>query len=75
MHVDTTNYPFEVQAFHFNFSKLYFDDSYEQNYYNSEDNVTDNFVSNGEWLFNYQRGQAMSRYTRSQYRNGKYSET
>ena len=44
VHVDTTNYPFEVQVFRFNFSKLYFDDSYEQNYYNSEDNVTDIFV-------------------------------
>ena len=75
VHVDTTNYPFEVQVFRFIFSKLYFDDSYEQNYYNSEDNVTDNFAANGEWLFNYQRGQAMRRYTRSQYRNGKYSET
>jgi hypothetical protein len=30
--VDTTYYPFEVQAFHFNFSKLYFDDIYQQNY-------------------------------------------
>jgi hypothetical protein len=32
VHVDTTNYPFEVQVFRFNFSKLYFDDTYQQNY-------------------------------------------
>jgi hypothetical protein len=75
VHVDTTNYPFEVQTFHFNFSELYFDDSYEQNYYNSEDNVTDIVLSNGEWVFNDQRGQTMRIYTKSQYRNGKYSET
>jgi hypothetical protein len=71
VHVDTTNYPFEVQVFRFTFSTLYFDDSYEQNYYNSEDNVTDNVVSNGEWVFNDQRGQTMRIYTKSQYRNRK----
>lgn len=29
--VDTTHYPFEVQVFLFNFSKLYFDVTYQQN--------------------------------------------
>ena len=71
VHVDTTNYPFEVQVFRFNFSKLYFDDTYQQNYYNSEDNVIVNFVSNGEWVFNYQRGQTMRRYTEAHDRNRK----
>jgi hypothetical protein len=71
VHVDTTNYPFEVQVFRFNFSKLYFDDTYQQNYFSSEDNVTDNFVSNGEWVFNYQRGQTMRTYTEAHNRNGK----
>jgi hypothetical protein len=62
VHVVTTNYPFEVQVFRFNFSKLYFDDTYQQNYYSSEDNATDNFVSNGEWVFNDQRGETMKAY-------------
>jgi len=71
VYVKTTYYPFDVQAFDFNFSKLYFDDTYQQNYYSSEDNVTDNFVSNGEWVFNYQRGQTMRRYTEAHDRNRK----
>ena len=70
VHVDTTNYPFEVQTFHFNFSKLYFDDTYQQNYYNSEDNVIVNFVSNGEWVFNHHRGQTTKTYTEVHNRNG-----
>jgi len=60
--VDTTYYPFEVQVFLFNFSKLYFDDTYQQNYYSSKDNVTEHFVSNGEWVFNHQREQTMKAY-------------
>ena len=71
VYVHTTYYPFEVQGFHFNFSKLYFDDTYQQNYFSSEDNVIVNFVSNGEWVFNYQRGQTMRRCIKAQYRNGK----
>ena len=76
MHVDTTFYPFEVQVFRFNFSKLYFDDSYQRNYYNSEDNVTENydthnFVSNGEWDFDYQRGKSKRIYIEEHGRNGK----
>ena len=69
--VDTTNYPFESQTFQFNFSKLYYDDIYQRNYHNSENHATDNFVSNGEWNFNYLRGQTMMRNIKAQYRNGK----
>ena len=71
VYVKTTYYPFEVQVFHFNFSKLHFDDTYQQNNYSSEDNVTDNFVSNGEWVFNDQRGQTMRRYIEAHDRNRK----
>ena len=71
VHVDTTNYPFEVQVFRFNFSKLYFDDKYQQNYYSSEDNAIANFVSNGEWVFNCQRWQTTRTYIEPNDRNGK----
>ena len=56
VYVKTTYYPFEVQVFRFNFSKLYFDDSYQQNYYSSEDDVTNDFVSNGEWFLIMKEG-------------------
>ena len=69
--IDTTFYPFEEQVFDFNFSKLYFDDTYQQNYYSSEDNAIDNFVSNGEWDFNPQKGQTKKPYTEAHNRNGK----
>jgi hypothetical protein len=71
VYVKTTYYPFEVQVFHFNFSKLHLDDTYQQNYYSSEDNVIVNFVSNGEWVFNYQRGKTTRTYTEAHNRNGK----
>ena len=71
VHVKTTYYPFEVQTFNFYFSKLYFDDTYQQNYYSSKDNVTEHFVSNGEWVFNHQRGKTTRRCIKAQYRNGK----
>lgn len=70
VHVNTTNYPFEVQAFRFIFSKWYFDDTYQQNYYSSEDNATDDFVSNGEWVVNSQTEKTMPRYIKA-YRKGK----
>lgn len=73
VHVDTTFYPFDVQDFYFNFSKLYFDDTYQQNYFNSEDNVIGNFVSNGEWDFNHQRSPPMRRCLETHDRNGKRS--
>ena len=71
VYVKTTYYPFEVKVFRFNFSKLYFDNTYQQNYYSSKDNVTDNFVSNGECVFNHQRGQTMRRCIKGQCKNGK----
>ena len=71
VYVITTFYPFEAQAFHFNFSKLYFDDRYQQNYYSRKDSVTDKFVSNGEWDFDDQSGKTTRTYTETHNRNGK----